>query len=110
MLTERQRVNEAIAKYLEPKSLEPFEYYDIEGTLVKTVICPDYFTDEAANARLVDHAKISIEWADGHTTWGAYFSHPVHVKLGMFRHEDRKTAVVLAFLKFAGIEVAHEAS
>lgn len=71
---------------------------------------PDYFTDEAANGRLLDAMPDPVLWKGGPEK-PDWVCHPHHFRHGtqydhlIAQHPDRKTAVVEAFLKF--IEDAH---
>jgi hypothetical protein len=73
----------------------------------------DYFTDEAANARLLEAMPDALLHHTGAfsstyavlNSWGCKHTHDGDPST-IFWDKDRKTAIVLAFCKFAGIEVA----
>jgi len=135
MLTERERINEAISSWFEPKPdiiltadrLRARWYGSPKGEwtlhrfnnaspdLIESFYWTpkDYYTDEAANARLLEAMPspvLALETLHA-PQWGCW-PNGLHLTPERMRGSDpdRKTAIVLAFLKFARIEVAHEAS
>lgn len=120
-MKERERINEAISSWFEPKP--PFSLsQDGEWGKVssggglwtlpaqadrKAQWRPlDYFTDESANARLLDAMPLPTLYRFmGNKNWVINpTGHAGHQHIDV-EHADRKTAIVLAFCKFAGIEV-----
>ena len=113
----------AISAWFEPKptqegnrSVSPAGFWTftyIRGVGVKWHTSFDYFTDEAANARLLEAMPFPslIMWEGGTASaitgkyWHCIPEHNVKHGYGGEIHKDRKTAVVLSFLKFANIQV-----
>lgn len=99
--------NELINSYFEPKPTDSpehlyakrGEYWDWHKDTGWTSRF-DYFTDEAANARLLEAMPYpTLEQFLAETPlWSCKA-----VGLEESQHADRKTAVVMAFCKFAGI-------
>jgi len=124
--TERERINEQISGWFEPKpdimvrSVELHEAAD-QGLCISRgwswlsakefwrahekdwIPSLDFFTDESANARLLDHlieAKHHIAFIGQMKGGVLMWIDSAHRFLG-----ERKEIIVLAFCKFAGIEV-----
>jgi hypothetical protein len=114
---DKQKINEAISSWFEPT---PDRLITETGMSVKGawwfgyrakedepgIHSLDYFTDEAANARLLE-AMPKPMLQKGLDEWFCYAHKNGSVRAGDIprgKHQDRKTAVVLAFCKFAGIK------
>ena len=120
MSEERQRINEAIAESIEPKPTNTpcsiFARISEGGFWVwseeqkRPVSTYDFFTDETANALLLEALKscasVVIEWSRELGEWTCEVW-PTETTEGHRHSEAREmtTAVVLAYCKWKGIEV-----
>jgi len=89
-IVDKERINEQIRFWLQARSME---WYPDE----------DYFTDEAANARLLEAMRRPLYVSD----WPGCEGWRVDIGVEHYQgkpkgptHLDRKTAIVLAFLKY----------
>lgn len=112
-------INEAISAYFEPRPNEPpphgqhispkSYWWFRNGEWHHESVNNDYFRSEEANARLLEamhEVNLSREGAgevDG-TGWRCDPYDDTKIGTSVYA-PDRKTAIVLAFCKFAGIEV-----
>lgn len=112
----QQQINEAISAWFEPKPTKnaygnyvarspkgAWIHYSQYGDNWQPL---NYFTDEAANARLLEAMPQPLLERVGGPRWRCEYHSDDDC---LARHQDRKTAVVLAFCKFAGIDISQSA-